>query len=485
MVPLEEISKTDGEQVVEKEETTKAGEELVASPTHRLKGKTVASTQDAPSLEAVNQEEHGGDSNIHDVAASHPGVNNAGEPASSVGHASAPPASAHSSQGLVGTALLEKRATRALRTFIAKFGSSKETPPCRSYRNLMCLCEFKSYIAKIADANSEADIRAAKLEMAPFKTALNDLLTMGRQAGEAFKKAIANHKKRTATPLKLKSTKKATGTVAGLAIFDRGFDKGTPLLEKALSELLQVDVVDAPVLITNVVASEELAADSPVRTAIVSTSDKFNKWPLRTEKGRAERPLIGDALAAGMKLFHRVILPDSHLPMAKMGKELQPSSFAILKGFEVVSCERGRVASLRFQTHGSRTVVLTKASDLKSYMHKNGLTTVSPDSMLSFFKAMTKETIDAYVDDGNTLFATTVGPGYGILVPFDWLFAERVASDQDCLGVRFHFWMKGELASMEALSRWFVSCRKDNKWLQEACEALLLDGFPGHALPAS
>ena len=81
-VPLEEISKADGEQVNEKEETTKAGEELVASLTHRLKGKTVASTQDAPSLEAVNQEEHGGDSNIHDVSVSHPVVNNAGEPAS-------------------------------------------------------------------------------------------------------------------------------------------------------------------------------------------------------------------------------------------------------------------------------------------------------------------------------------------------------------------------------------------------------------------
>ena len=49
---------------------------------------------------------------------------------------------------------------------------------------------------------------------------------------------------------------------------------------------------------------------------------------------------------------------------------------------------------------------------------------------------MCRETIDTYIGEGFTLFWATVGPNNGLLIPFDFLCAERVTSNEDALGAR-------------------------------------------------
>jgi hypothetical protein len=115
------------------------------------------------------------------------------------------------------------------------------------------------------------------------------------------------------------------------------------------------------------------------------------------------------------------------------------SVFAVAKNTETVSCECGRGLTLRVQISGMRQVITTQTQCLKEFMYKNGLHIRSRDSLQGFFKNMSKEVIDAYTTAGYVIYHATVGVGYGLILPFDWVFAERAQRDADSLGVRVSF----------------------------------------------
>ena len=76
--------------------------------------------------------------------------------------APAPAGTTHSSEGLCPTRMMQKRASRVVKTFIASFRKSEATPPCRSYQSLVALCEFNDFFERFKDAQQDSDLKSIR-----------------------------------------------------------------------------------------------------------------------------------------------------------------------------------------------------------------------------------------------------------------------------------------------------------------------------------
>ena len=110
-------------------------------------------------------------------------------------------------------------------------------------------------------------------------------------------------------------------------------------------------------------------------------------------------------------------------------------------------------------------------TELQKFMSKSGIANVTPDSMQTYMKTMSKEAIDTYCAENQVLHGT-IEPNEAIVTPFDCVFVEKVGRDTDVIGARINYWLKDEDTKMENLSRWYISVKKPNSWLQHATEAL-------------
>ena len=127
---------------------------------------------------------------------------------------------------------------KALRKFIASFSDGGEKselgsqPPCRSYRSLKCLQEFKEVERKLKGARSKEEIVGINNSFKPFKAALADLMTMSKAANNRCEKAIGdaikgleNKRKRhediTESTRSKKRSKAAMASQGPLSFFDQ------------------------------------------------------------------------------------------------------------------------------------------------------------------------------------------------------------------------------------------------------------------------
>ena len=211
-----------------------------------------------------------------------------------------------------------------------------------------------------------------------------------------------------------------------------------------------------------------------LQKTIATFQAKFKESPLRNKEGRAERIIRGDVLKACDEVVDKIIQPGSFLPVAKMQAEMAPSLFGAVKNLETAGTERGRCPCLRVQVMGTRTVVLVRCQQLKEYMVKCGLSTITQESMQNYLKAMSKEVVDAFCATG-TFYHGTIGALEALWVPFDYMFLEVVGRDSDTIGFRYCMFMKSDADDMEKLSRWFISIKKPNAILQNASEAMILE----------
>ena len=95
-----------------------------------------------------------------------------------------------------------------------------------------------------------------------------------------------------------------------------------------------------------------------LRAAVVSLGQKFKKSTLRQTEGRAERLLKPELATSVESVLKKFVLETAYLPVAKMHTDLGPATFGICAAQETVSCERGRAATMRLQTQGTRQLVL-------------------------------------------------------------------------------------------------------------------------------
>ncbi len=148
---------------------------------------------------------------------------------------------------------------------------------------------------------------------------------------------------------------------------------------------------------------------------------------LRSEPGRAERPIKGDQLSAAKALFLKIVDGTATLDFRKMHHDTLPTTFGLNKNTETFSTERGRSPCFRLQTQGERQLVMASFDTVRAFMERSGmLQQVTPDPIQSYFKGMSKESIDQFLGNAGQLWHATIGPDDGIIIPFNFIFAEKV-----------------------------------------------------------
>ena len=230
--------------------------------------------------------------------------------------------STHSSQGLSPCKLQEKLAYRGMKQFIASFRSSKSAPPpCRSYRNLICLSEFEEFFARIRVAQTANELKLIREEMKPFKTAYNDLVGQSRNANLGLTRALEAAKK-SAEKTKARTEKaKCKGNQSvNTNVFERAVEKGNPISSIKFSDVVPRDIIAEPVIIKDI--DVKAIKESAMGDAISKFDTKFKASTHRKIDGRAERPVKAEALVLASTFCNQVVLPGSALAFDKMQAEM-------------------------------------------------------------------------------------------------------------------------------------------------------------------
>ena len=142
-------------------------------------------------------------------------------------------------------------------------------------------------------------------------------------------------------------------------------------------------------------------------------------------------------------------------------------------GWDAVLGERGRCPCLRVNVLGVRKVLMTTGGHLKAFMQASGISTVAPETQIAFFKNMSKDVLTKYAQEYD-LFHVTVNPGEALITPFDTIYLEMIGKEADVCGFRICCFFKSDADLMDATSRWCISAKKPNAFLQNACEVLSL-----------
>ena len=100
-------------------------------------------------------------------------------------------------------------------------------------------------------------------------------------------------------------------------------------------------------------------------------------------------------------------------------------------------------------------------------MVKLGMTNNGPDAVIGFVKGFSKSGIEGFLGAGMQLYSGTIGPNEMMVLPFDWVFAERVTDSSDVIGLRIAFFLKNDEESMVSVNRWLISARKQNNYFEK------------------
>lgn len=239
-----------------------------------------------------------------------------------------------------------------------------------------CLArEFKEFYDKIEWVNSEAELKSLRDEAKPFKMALTDLVSSTRNASNQLQKQMntgtgkVKGKGKGGKGANPAAVAAADGTKPSNLLFDFVFDKGTPMNVLDFSQLPDpMDALEEPYIINNITTAQEIL------TAISKFDEKFQASNLRDKaEGRAEQSLkalkdVGaPALTAATEVFGKIVKKEAILEPAGFSKikEMEYTAYGIRNGVDFCSCERGRSAVARFQTQGTREVLIASTCELK------------------------------------------------------------------------------------------------------------------------
>lgn len=324
---------------------------------------------------------------------------------------------------------------------------------------------------------SLVSLTSSQEDMKPFKLALQDLLSCSKAGAVGLGKAIKtvdSQEKRT----KGSGSKAPKPNTGRLPILDRAEGLSSQAAWLRMSEITPLDSLTEPKLLFGVKEMEESLVD-PSSVVVQQGIEPFNaKWKtsaLRTDKGRGERCIKGPAMDHAMAFFHKVVLETAIVPVAKLPAEFQVAAYGLAKGAGTVSVERARGPTLRVQAQGTKFILMIQGDQLREFMQESGINGINPDTMLAFFKSMSREVVQKYVEKGYALVSTTVGPGDGVFIPFDWLFAEQVSKEADVMGIRYCFWLRTDLAKMEVVQRWLISAKRPINQLTSAIDVFSLE----------
>ena len=99
--------------------------------------------------------------------------------------------------------------------------------------------------------------------------------------------------------------------------------------------------------------------------------------------------------------------------------------------------EMNNLASLRYQSSGTREVVVACISEVRAYLiNQKGIDKkrITPNNCANFLKTMDKATVEIFAKQ-YSLFHATVGPGEIIYTPAMFACVERISCKEDAIGL--------------------------------------------------
>ncbi|CAK9001532.1 Uncharacterized protein SCF082_LOCUS6964 [Durusdinium trenchii] len=343
----------------------------------------------------------------------------------------------------------------------SRSGQIQKAPPCASFARLCTLKSLENMVEELYGAESASELRDLVKARATARKPITELCAASKTAVVELRKAITAFQQRA-----LKRTsgggnervKKSAKTSGGLGsyLLDGGFEqaasfachssgtvKEDPL--KVLGGLLH-----EPLLVTFNDSQKQMFETSCFKAATDIFIGAFAGKVKKEDLANAQKPLDQRVEArAAAKLSdeacHDVeeVLRACFLRHAiNSVKDLSPglcdlAHFGIQGGSIMSGAEQEQLASVRYLLKGNRTLVCAPASDILLLMQKSGVAKkgCNLSSMWKFFMDMNDSMVQTLLSLGGKLYAVTQGPGDLLYIPSGFVFAERVGTQSDCLGV--------------------------------------------------
>ena len=374
-----------------------------------------------------------------------------------------------------------------------------QSPPCRSYKQLLLITDFEAITEELAAADSPAGLVKVSKSWQVFKQAIKDLTTMGKSSATRLKSAITTAAKELDTQKKRQAQDQAIGTSAkaakksksapaanqNLADIAHAFCTETQTI--AVCEFLSSSEVplDVPVVLTFSPEVAELKDGTPMRNAAEAFGKKFANDPARNDPGRAQRACNAETIAQVDNMLETIIPDVIKSNSEHVGQKLQPimipATYAIQKNRQTCSAEVGHVASIRLGLSGSRQVVAAHIPTVLDFVKRSNSTVseeLSVKVAYTWLKNATAESLSAYkasVGSGPQIHHCTLGPLDGYVIPPAWMFYEKIGS-KDFIGIRKSFVVssKVHMEAVENFHRLLQSIGKTNEVLEAASSTLAL-----------
>lgn len=180
----------------------------------------------------------------------------------------------------------------------------------------------------------------------------------------------------------------------------------------------------------------------------------------------------------------KIMLPKavfaSNLKVSKKDLDdvMAPSLFGMVSSFDSFGTEKEFAPCVRLNIQGTRKIILTPFYSVYAYMKEKKVHGVDGDFSIAcvrdYFKAMTKELLQNYVQSGNKVYHITIGAGSMIFVPAGMLFAERSGRAVVNLGIRLGvvFPDPESLSGLKGLCKWKEASKANSTVLGALCAEL-------------
>ena len=344
--------------------------------------------------------------------------------------------------------------------------------PCSCFQDLRTFAELRSFSSKFEDIAAKADVKKHNEQLKVFVNAGRQLTLSIKKAFKELDKAVNNHKageeaSQKASKDKDHSVKRARKSAKRIDSPAESIqDKGHPMLvlpfdsdELKGHEFFKDGAVLAegmqPYMITGVPWAKEVGrmkdlpekAESPVLASLKLFYEDFQQSDVRKQAGRCQRQNLNEetqADANALDYLNARLLPlcpqasisaNSLADLAddnQLRKAMALSNFAAKQGSHHAYVDKGKLASLRISTEGTRLVAATSLHSLTEFMKLKNVNHITPTN---FFKAMRMESTTEYAAD-NKLYWATVGVGDALFIPSGFLIYESVQDDMDVVGMK-------------------------------------------------
>ena len=358
-------------------------------------------------------------------------------------------------------------------------------PPCRSYRTLQCLSDFKGMVTDLGQCRTKEAVLAVMATLKAPKAAYTDLITMSNVACSRITTSYEARKKELeVVAASTKLAKRARTTVS------------TPTKETLLCSSSAVElVIDVPsIVLRDGVATKPPDLEEPVvfrveESRMVTLSlitdqitslggSKFTDHVDYSKFGRQHFKLLEAGTAALAPVVKEVFPAKLDAPN---GHEVTVRPCLVLHAKDRVACgtEFAYVAHARLGLKGTRKLFLTKFMPLQKFLAaQQGTRPVLRKDVLNWFKNSSPAEVQKFLKENPTehrVFQATVGPNDLIYLPPAYIFLEKIGG-VDAASIRIPILLKEHADDLDELSKLLLQQNSMPDLLQAAVDMLNVAG---------